>query len=222
MKLGTKIWGVITFVVAVGLVAGGWFLGVSPLLGVKATADQKRTAIATQNALLASQITALEAKEAELPELQARADSLERAVPSGVDGAAFIRDLNDLAIASGVTIASITITDGSAYEQPVAGADVEGAPVPVTDPLITPENFVLVPVTISVTGGWNELLAFSHSLQTGQRLVLVTSISSSSGDAGYQFIIGGTMYALQRPGDPPVDTATATDTETPAAEPAAG
>lgn len=220
MKLGTKVWGVITFVVAVALVAGGWFLGVSPLLGVKATADKNRTALATQNDVLAGQIAALEAKKAELPELQDRAVSLERSVPSEVDGAAFIRDLNDLANASGVTIQSIVITDGSVYGQPADGTDVEGAPVPVTDPLITSENFVLVPVTVTVAGGWNELLAFSHALQTGQRLVLVTSISSSAGESGYQFILGGTMYALQRPGGPVVDTTA--DTAGTATEPAAG
>ena len=50
--------------------------------------------------------------------------------------------------------------------------------------------------------------------------MLVTSISSSSGESGYQFIIGGTMYALQRPGAPAVDTAA--DTEGTATEPAAG
>ena len=119
-----------------------------------------------------------------------------------------------------MVIEAITISDGSAYEQPSEGTDVEGAPIPVTDPLVTADNFVLVPVNITVRGGWNELLAFSHAVQTGQRLVLVTTLSSASDEGGFQFTLSGTIYALQRPGAPAVDTAA--DTEGAATEPAAG
>lgn len=220
MKLGTRVWGVISLVVVAALVAGGWFLGISPLLGVKGAADQKRSTIAQENEILAAQITALEVKKDELPVLLERAAGLERAIPSEVAGAAFIRDLNDLAIASGVSINAISISDGTAYAAPGEVAGVEGAPVPVTNALVNPENFVLIPVDITVTGGWNELLAFSHAVQTGQRLVLVTSINSSSIEGGFQFSLTGTMYALQRPGAPAVDTET--DTEGTATEPAAG
>ncbi|AYF97575.1 type IV pilus inner membrane component PilO [Protaetiibacter intestinalis] len=206
MKLGTRVWGVITVVVVVGLVAGGWFLGAAPLLDAKTSSDQARAAILVQNDLLAAQNTALEAKRAELDDLEKRASELETAIPSEVGGADFIRDLNDLAVATGVSISSIGISDGTRYLPPVEGSDVEGAPTPLTDPLITEENFVLVPVTVTATGGWNELLAFVHAVQTGQRLVLVTGLTSSADAGTYQFQISGTMYALQRPGGPAVDT----------------
>jgi Tfp pilus assembly protein PilO len=207
VKLGTQIWSVITAVVVIALVAGGWFLGASPLLDAKGKSDTSRAEIAVQNDVLAAQIDALQEKKADLPQLEARAAELEDAIPGEVGGAVFIRSLNDLATASGVTLTSITISDGTAYEAPPEGEDIEGAPVPMTNALITGENFVLVPVTIAVEGGWSELLAFVHAVQTGKRLVLVTSLASSGGEEGsYQFQLGGTMYALQRPGAPRIDT----------------
>jgi Tfp pilus assembly protein PilO len=223
MKLGTQIWGVITVVVVGGLVAGGWFLGAAPLLDAKAKADQSRTQIATQNALISAQITALEAKRAEMPDLEIRAAELEGAIPSEVGGGDFIRGLNDLATANGATIKSIAISNGSTYQPPAPGEDLDGAPVPLTNSLITAENFVLVPVSVSVEGGWNELLAFVHAMQTGKRLVLVTSLSSSTIDGHYQFQIFGTMYALQRHDGPEIDTTVDTsDTEADTADATAG
>ena len=39
MKLGTQLWALITVVVVIALVAGGYFLGVAPLLEQRALAE---------------------------------------------------------------------------------------------------------------------------------------------------------------------------------------
>ncbi|TFD13171.1 hypothetical protein [Cryobacterium sp. TMT4-10] len=61
-----------------------------------------------------------------------------------------------------------------------AGATVVGAALPVAPPGITANNFVAVPITVSVEGNYSKLLDFTDGLQTGKRLALVTSIETTT------------------------------------------
>lgn len=53
------------------------------------------------------------------------------------------------------------------------------APVISTDPRITAENFVAVPVSIDVRGTFAQAMEFTSALQHGTRLYLVTELSTS-------------------------------------------
>lgn len=75
-----------------------------------------------------------------------------------------------------------------------------GAGTPVTSPLVTGDNFVAIPITIALDGGYANALDFVESLQKGTRLTTVTTFGTTKQDA------------------PPV---AADDDEAPAAAPAA-
>jgi Tfp pilus assembly protein PilO len=203
MRLGTRVWALITTVLSVGILAAAWFLGASPFLQAQAQAETQRAAAVTQNEGIRSAIATLKEQKEKLPEYEARGKELEVAIPSDIESADLIRTLNNLATASGVTISQISFSDPLAYTPPTGEvADAEFAPNPVTDSRITGENFLLVPITLSVTGGWNEVLAFTHGMQTGKRLMLVTKVSTVANEGTFTTSLSGAMYVLIRPEAP--------------------
>lgn len=109
------------------------------------------------------------------------------------------------------------------------GAPVAGAPLPTTNPLITGSDFVVIPVTIAIRGGYAPSLEFVEGLRTGERLILVHQMgitrSSDDGGATFETTIGALVYALPGSGLPdfpdaeePGQADEATDPETPDAE----
>ncbi len=66
-----------------------------------------------------------------------------------------------------------------------AAGDGEAAPVPVddpafvTNPLITAENFVAIPVSIEISGEYSAILNFVKGLQSRDRLFLVSTLSTA-------------------------------------------
>jgi Tfp pilus assembly protein PilO len=214
MKLSTQVWGLIAVVVCGAVLAAGWFLAVSPLLATQAMADKARRDAVVQNDSISADIKTLEAQKADLADYEARDAELEAAIPSGIEAAAFIRSLNDLALASNVQISALAFSDPSPYVAPAGdAADAEFAPNPATDARITGENFLVVPVNIEVKGGWNEVLAFTHGVQNGSRLVLVTTVNTTEDTGLFTTKLSGAMYVLVRtPVAAPAPDAAATDT----------
>jgi Tfp pilus assembly protein PilO len=211
VKFGTQIWGLITVVVVIAALAAGWFLGVSPQLTAQAQAESQRQAALAQNQGIRATIENLQKQKDNLPAYEKRAAELRVAIPSDLEGAAFIRSLNDLANASGVTIEQISINEIVAYSPPGETDKASPlAPDPVTDSRITSDNFLLVPVSLSVSGGWNEVLAFTHGVQTGNRLTLVTKVSTTGDGTTFTTTLDGAMYVLIRQETP---AATAGDDE---------
>lgn len=202
MKLGTQVWGVLTVVVVIGAVAAGWFLGVSPQLAAQAQAESQRQASLAQNQGIETNIAKLVKEKENLASYQERAAEIEKVIPSGIESAAFITTLNNLAASTGVTIQQISLNDVVPYSAPSGESTSEGAPKPVTDSRITSENFLLVPVSVAVTGGWNEVLAFTHGVQAGDRLMLVTKVNTSNDGSSFTTTLSGTMYVLIRPEAP--------------------
>jgi len=203
VRIGTQVWAVITFVVCVGVLAAGWFVGASPLLAAQALAEQQRVDAAAQNDAIAQRIATLQEQKDRLPSYQARNAELEDMIPSDIEAADFIRSLTDLATASNVQLTSMVIDDAMPYVPP-SGEPIDdvNAPNPVTDARITGDNFLLVPVTLVVTGGWNEVLSFTHGVQTGERLMLVTTVETANESGAYTTTLSGAMYVLIRPADP--------------------
>ncbi len=205
MKLGTRVWGLITVVVVGALVAGGYFLGVAPFLDQQKKADAERSEAADANATLEAEIAALRVTETKLDEYEDLAAEYEELVPRTVQSQRFIRTLDALAIANGVTVTEIKIDSFEQYSPPVSKADAvldELAPAPFTDPKIGPDNFVLVPFSVTVSGGWVESLSFVNALQFGERLVTYTSIEQETTDVAYSTVMKGYLYVLIHPGDP--------------------
>lgn len=104
------------------------------------------------------------------------------------------------------------------------GVDAAAAGPIASDPRVTQENLLLLPIEIEATGSRAELTTFLGSLQEGKRLYLVTDVSTELNtqptDPGdYRSTISGYLYVLI-PGDGSGATAESETTPT-AALPAA-
>lgn len=218
MKLGTQIWGLITVIVVIGALTAGWFLGVSPQLAAQAQAESQRQSALAQNEGIRATIANLKKEKDNLPSYEKRSGELRVAIPDDIEGADFIRSLNDLATATSVTIEQISINEVVRYTAPGKSADAnEFAPDPVTDSRITADNFLIVPISMSVSGGWSEVLAFTHGVQAGNRLILVTKVGTTGDGSTFTTQLDGAMYVLIRPKAPASATADgASDSDAPA------
>ena len=205
MKLDTRITLAIAAIVAVVVVAGGWFLGVSPQLAVASAADSTTTQIADQNSGMQTQLQVLTAAKAKLPEMQTTLAALQSSIPDSVQQTTFLNDLNTIAAANGVTLSSISIgATAVPYVKPSGSA-------PYVNSLVTASNFGTVPITVGVTGTPTQEYAFVHGLQYGSRLVLVTSLSTplTSQDATNTLTVTGFIYVMK---SAPATTASASAT----------
>jgi Tfp pilus assembly protein PilO len=200
------------------IAAGGWFLGVQPALGSAFDAFSQETTVRTQNTAAEARLAQLVEDQKSLPALEDRLGELKASVPATTDTSALIADLNAIASGAGVTVDRITVDDGTPYTAPgsdKAAADAATAPkidpsvVPLTDARITSDNFVVVPVTVDVTGTLDGALAFVDGVQSGSRLFLVNRLTSvadadNGGDSStVKATIAGFVYVLLQPQEAP-------------------
>ena len=214
----------LTIFVMVVLVAVGYFLVAQPQLAAANTANAQLVDAQSQISTTQAALISLKNEQKKLPDMKAQLKALQLSIPSNIDGSAYIRGLNDLASAAGVTITSIAVTDPQAYVPPVSAtpaatptASPSPSPsatpppaaatpaisgwVPTMDALITGTNFVTIPVTVTVTGSFDGSLGFIHGLQTGTRLFLVAGIvtKQAEGGSGVTATVSGYIYALIDP-----------------------
>ncbi|WP_431278139.1 hypothetical protein [Leifsonia poae] len=81
---------------------------------------------------------------------------------------------------------------------PAVPVKVAGLP-PVMSTLITSDNFIASPVTVSVSGPYANVLTFLKGAQSGQRLFLVTGFvtKASTVGTGVDATISGLIYTLK-------------------------
>ncbi|WIE75480.1 type 4a pilus biogenesis protein PilO [Curtobacterium sp. MCSS17_007] len=206
---------------------GGFFLAVQPQLTQTAAAREQLQTVEQTNATSRTELARLREQAAQLPAMREELSALDASVPDRADLPAFIDQLNGVAAATGMTVSSFTASDATAYA-PVAAAPAGDttatsepsstatpapsasptAPELVTNPAITAQNLSIVPVTVAVDGTFDQALAFVKGVQSGQRLFLITTITSSeqSGDDGATttsstWTFGGSVYVLDRSTD---------------------
>jgi Tfp pilus assembly protein PilO len=225
-----RIFTIATVIGIVGVLSAGWFLGVSPQLDAAAADETQRLTVVAQNNELQAVVVQLREDEKSLPALKTTLEGLQRSIPRDANTSAFIDDINALATGAGVVISGITVADAQAYVAPESAAPAApveptpapaaGEPIPpaeevavadpfvpdaVTDPLVTTENFVLVPVTIESKGAYDQILNFVNGLQSGPRLFLVTTFQSApnvDGSGGFTGTTSGYIYVLLNQFDP--------------------
>jgi Tfp pilus assembly protein PilO len=204
-----RLWMLGGAVAAVALAVLAWFVGVSPQLQqAHAAADQK---VSAQSQLQQTQLQLAQLKKdyAGIGQLQTRLATLQQSIPGTQKVTDFVRQLAAQAAAANVSVTSITIGEPTAYA-PAVGAtptptpNATAAPVtpPLTgDPLVTAANFVLLPVSISATGGYADVMAFTDAVQNhGTRLFLVSQIDvapdSAPGATSAPATLSGYIYVL--------------------------
>jgi len=205
-----RIWIAGCAIVMAAAVALGWLLGASPLLEAARANGEARDAAVAQNLTYTQELAALKEQFAGIGELEDQLGELREELPPLAKQPDYLAQLASAAERHSVTLTTITVADAVAYaptvaevpaeEAPVADAEatqetaadaepvtiapVVGAGVPVTSPLVTAENFVSIPVTLALEGGYGNVLDFVDSVQTGTRLSAVTAFSTSKDGAG--------------------------------------
>lgn len=166
-----------------------------------------------------------------IKELNATATSTGAAITSISVGDA-VPYTSPVAPAAAPTDGSTASASASASASPSASPSASASATPsatptgpatVTNPLITATNFTVIPITIAVSGSSDQALAFTKGAQTGKRLFLINSLSSSAassagastdavtaGTGTQTWTLSGYIYVL----DAAAPAATATTTAT--------
>lgn len=221
-----RIW-VIVSVLAIAAVLGlGFLLGVQPQLAAIGVANEERAAVETTNQLAEAKLAALRKDFEEIDGLKADLATLVKSVPTSAHAPELVDQLDALAKQVGVALTAIAVSDAQPYT-PVAEVPVETAPVagagdsdtavadagaavtappvgapPVVNALITPGNFAVLPVQVTIKGSYAQVLDYVNGLQTGERLFLVTGLSTtaaSENEGVVEATIGGFVYAVLTP-----------------------
>lgn len=223
MSSTNRLWAIGAVILMIVVLVGGWFIGVQPQLAQAAADDMERAGIEAQNQAQLAEIAALTEQNKDFDSIEAEYKKLQKSIPSSANTASFIQSLNSLSDSAGVQVTDITVSDTIAYTVPQSAVPPEtptdgatpapsetAAPTPTaptgyvasTSPLITPDNFVGIKVGVVVKGTYSNALAFVKGLQSGDRLMLVTGISTSAlaDDSGLvETHIDGMIYVLKQP-----------------------
>ena len=204
MTISVNIWGIASGAAAVAVLAGGWFVGVQPQLTAAADLSQTAMTVDTQNQATMIKLAGLTKAAARLDVMQAHNAVLLKSVPTILKPNTFIRRVSEVAALDGVDVSAITPGDAIAYTPPVASSVTAGAkPAPVlatTSPLITGANLTVVPVNVVVVGDADDVLQFTHDIQSDERTFSISGVQTSASDssAGTSASLTGYIYTLKR------------------------
>lgn len=200
-KVATWVAGAV--VLALLLSVASWFLLISPVL---ATAGETRAqAVATQdsNAVLDRRIAKLAEEFDKLETTKGTLAALRQQIPTTAQLATYLRELDAVALALGVTVTSVTpsapaavsvdpaalavATGGTVGAVPTveettseAGAAEVEAPAPGAG---LPIGFYQIPVSMTVVGHYEAVLEFLDRVQTGTpRVLLAPTVNGTAQD----------------------------------------
>lgn len=165
-----------------GVLALGWFLGVSPKLAEVSMADSERALVDAQNLGYQTQLVQLAADFERIGELQTAFDPLAKAIPSGAGLEDFLDGLNAAAGATGVAITGVTAAEAA----PPVAAD---GTVSATGPLV-------IPITISVSGPMGSMIAFTDAVQNSARLTMVSGLQATAQGESSSGTLTGALYVI--------------------------
>lgn len=176
-----KIWIAGAVLAIIVLIGGGWLLGIAPQLAIAASANTDRVNAVVTNANNQRLLAKLKSDYQNIDALKNQLLALRQAVPPKEDIPSFVTELNTLSGANKVTLKSLTVSDAKPYtpasQTPASGTSKTNPPQP--NAKVSASNFVVVPVQISVTGDYGRVLSFVNDVQMGQRLVLVSSLTTT-------------------------------------------
>jgi Tfp pilus assembly protein PilO len=183
-----KQWVALTALGAVGIVAVGWFVLVSPKRGEAADLRAQTVTQVDANAMLQTQIEVLKAKAKDLPKEQATLAAVAAKIPDNPALPGLVRALLDASATSGVELVSITPGTPVVVAPPaaaVAPVDGQSAPDP-TVPAVVPGpgaagQLANIPVAINVVGDYFEVAQFVAALEGLPRALRVNNLTLAPG-----------------------------------------
>ncbi len=187
---GNRIWMFGVALAAVVIVALGWLFGISPTLAQAELATSQAQSADSQNAAQQIALVKLKSQYDKLPQLTADLTKLQLAVPATANLDDFLDQLQQLAQSAGVTITGFTAAEATLYG---GGESAAAAPKPAATTAPAPSGsasatpaatspaasvtgrLYSVPITITVKGSPDQVMAFTDASQKGTRLFLVTN-----------------------------------------------
>ncbi len=204
--MNSKTWLLLAALVSVGILALGWFMGVSPKLTEMGDANQQRETVEAGNQRQEAKLAQLKSEFAKIDDFKAELAKAQLGLPPGDDLPTFLGQLHQLEASSGVLLTKFTASDGQKY-----------IPAPGMKPnsLVTADNFVAITIQLTVEGTRAQVIDFVSDLQNGQRLFLISKLNIESKaegtstdeegneTSGYTGSITGYVYVLVDPSAPP-------------------
>lgn len=182
----SRLWTVGAVLLIFGLLAGTWFLGVAPRLSEAGEADTARQQAESLNTLHRQTLAALQADFERLEEILDELAEAQTLVPEGQELSAFITEVGELAGRNGVQVTDISFESAAAYEVP---DEAEGDYL-ATATRLAQGGYYVTPVRIDIAVSQRvSVVNFIHSLQTGERLILIHEAEFLSDGIG----LGGTV-----------------------------
>lgn len=193
----SRLWTLGSVLVIVALIAGTWFVGISPQLAEAAKANSERANVETLNAKHAVTLASLKAQFEKLPELEADLEEVRVAVPASDESAELLRQLHSLADAAGVTITDLVVSSPERFVAPIEPPEDQELAAALGS--VTPENFLFIPVEQTVAGEHADVMNYVDALQKGERTFLVHDLSSPglpAADAQVEITFTGQIFVL--------------------------
>lgn len=168
----TSRWSIGAALLCVVLLAASWFFLISPRRADASAVRAQVVQADSQADLLQVKIAELRSEFTDLPKQKAELKAIKRQLPPNADIPAFVRQLQSLAAAAGVSLDSV---------KPATPAIVTAAGAP-TNAAAGDGTLVQLPVGIVVTGDYFEASLFVKNLQTNiSRSYLLTGIGAVPG-----------------------------------------
>lgn len=193
----------------------GWVVGVSPILGQVTAADEQRAGVASVNDANQTKLLSLKKQFENIGETQAKLDPLRTSIPVSADMPVFLRTIKAYGDAQGITLKSVEVSGVSAYVAPVAAAPAasaagaataasspspsaapSGTAAPAVAPPAPASSLQVIPIKISVSGTYSQVMAFAGGMQSAPRLFLVSTLAVSSVSGVFTGDLSGSVYAL--------------------------
>lgn len=202
MSAKTRLWALGAGVVSAALILFGIVGGLLPQLAIASSTDDLAESAQIRNDAQAVQIQMLQKAEKNRAELETVATELSGSLPATVASAELLRELETLAVQSGVQLTSVTASspvppevdpeaaaaeaaaaEASATEAAPADAGAEAANA--AEPAPAPAaGLTAIPLNVVAAGTPEALANFARALQTGQRLILVKQLDIVEGTEG--------------------------------------
>lgn len=168
-----QLW-LLTALAAVAVLAGGYFLLVSPKSTQASTLRGEAQQQRTTNQGLQAQIDQLNKQKKDLPKQQQLLAEFAGKIPGNPALPALIRALSDAADNAGVDLVSVTPA-APVYAKPETGGQSAGVPAPNNTVLVT------IPVGVQVVGHYSNLTQFFNEIENLRRAMVVSGLDISRG-----------------------------------------
>ena len=172
-----RIWVLGSVLVIFAILVATWFLGVAPQLALAGAADDERATVEAQNVSNQATLDTLRAQFEGIDGLRSELAEVREIVPADKDQAPLLKEIGAAASKYDVDVVGVTFEDA----EPYLPGDSQDPEVQGALAVVNSNNFLVIPMAMSVAGNYEDVMNFIDTIQKGDRLVLVHSLGMSEG-----------------------------------------